>query len=151
MGAEVIFSSHRLLSQERSAIILNLSSKQITERVVAERLCTALIGKHDAFPLAFPEEGPFEFRKCVNDLFCNKTGVVTTLHAKHTAMPYIAFMLVVIETSGYLADAKDVGLTEDERRIIVDYVAGNPDAGVEMKGTGGDEKKQTCRKLNETN
>lgn len=66
-------------------------------------------------------------------------------------MPYVVFMQVVIETPGYLADAKDVGLTEDERRIIVDYVAGNPDAGVEMKGTGGEEKKQTCRKLNETN
>ncbi len=114
-GAEVIFSSLFLLSQERSAIILNLSSKQITGRVVAERLCTALIGKHDAFPLALPDEGPFEFRKCVNDLFCNKTGVVTTLHAKHTAMPHTAFMLVVIETPGYLAVADDIGLTEDER------------------------------------
>jgi hypothetical protein len=46
-------------------------------------------------------------------------------------------MQVVIETPGYLADAKDIGLMDDERRFIVDFVAANPDAGIEMKGTGG--------------
>ena len=49
-------------------------------------------------------------------------------------------MQVVIETPGYLADAKDIGLMDDERRFIVDFVAGNPDAGIEMKGTGGGRK-----------
>jgi len=60
--------------------------------------------------------------------------------ALHTALPYIHIMQVVIETPDYLADAKTLGLTEDERRSIVDYVAQNPDAGDEMKGTGGARK-----------
>lgn len=55
-------------------------------------------------------------------------------------MPYICFMHVVIETPAYLADVKALGLTDDERRFIVDYVAHTPDAGVEMKGTGGARK-----------
>lgn len=45
-----------------------------------------------------------------------------------TAMPYICFMHVVIETPAYLADVKALGLTDDERRFIVDYVAHTPDA-----------------------
>ncbi len=49
-------------------------------------------------------------------------------------------MHVVIETPDYLADAKAIGLTADERRIIVDYIAQTPDAGDEMKGTGGARK-----------
>jgi hypothetical protein len=49
-------------------------------------------------------------------------------------------MQVVIETPAYLIDAKALGLSEDERRSIVDYVAQNPDAGDEMKGTGGARK-----------
>ena len=55
-------------------------------------------------------------------------------------MPYIDFMQVVIETPDYLADVKTLGLTDEERRAIVDYVAQNPDAGDEMKGTGGARK-----------
>jgi DNA primase catalytic subunit len=43
-------------------------------------------------------------------------------------------MQVVIETPAYLTDAKALGLSEDERRSIVDYVAQTPDAGDEMKG-----------------
>ena len=49
-------------------------------------------------------------------------------------------MQVVIETPAYLNDAKALGLSEDERRSIVDYVAQTPDAGDEMKGTGGARK-----------
>ncbi|NTU50149.1 MAG: type II toxin-antitoxin system RelE/ParE family toxin, partial [Desulfobulbaceae bacterium] len=49
-------------------------------------------------------------------------------------------MQVVIETPDYLFDAKDLGLTDEERRTIVDYVAQTPDAGVEIKGTGGARK-----------
>jgi hypothetical protein len=55
-------------------------------------------------------------------------------------MPYHLLIQVVIETPDYLANAKTAGLTDDERRTIVDYVARNPDAGVEMRGTGGARK-----------
>jgi hypothetical protein len=49
-------------------------------------------------------------------------------------------MQVVIETPDYLVDAKALGLTAEERGAIVDYVAQHPDAGDEMKGTGGARK-----------
>src|ERR1700722_3867255 len=49
-------------------------------------------------------------------------------------------MQVVIETPDYLVDAKSLGLSTDERQTIVDYIAQNPDGGVEMKGTGGARK-----------
>lgn len=49
-------------------------------------------------------------------------------------------MQVVIETPEYLADARAAGLTDDECQFIVDYVAQHPDAGAEMKGTGGARK-----------
>ena len=55
-------------------------------------------------------------------------------------MPYIDFMQVVIETPDYLADVKTLGLTDEERRAIVDYVAQKPEAGDENKGTGGARK-----------
>jgi hypothetical protein len=55
-------------------------------------------------------------------------------------MPYINFMQVVIETPDYLTDAKALGLLEDERRAIVNYVAQYPDSEDEMKGTGGARK-----------
>jgi hypothetical protein len=46
----------------------------------------------------------------------------------------------VIETSDYLADAKDAGLTDIEREKIVDTLAANPTAGDEVQGTGGARK-----------
>ncbi|MDE1901779.1 MAG: type II toxin-antitoxin system RelE/ParE family toxin [Alphaproteobacteria bacterium] len=49
-------------------------------------------------------------------------------------------MQVVIETPDYLVNAKALGLTADERKAIVNYMAQNPDAGDEMKGTGGARK-----------
>ena len=49
-------------------------------------------------------------------------------------------MQVVIETPDYLTDAKALGLLEDERRAIVNYVAQYPHSGDEMKGTGGARK-----------
>lgn len=52
-------------------------------------------------------------------------------------MPYTGVMQVVIETPGYLDEAKDVGLTDDEMINIVDFVAGKPDAGAAMKGRTG--------------
>ncbi|TNJ35895.1 type II toxin-antitoxin system RelE/ParE family toxin [Prosthecochloris vibrioformis] len=49
-------------------------------------------------------------------------------------------MQVVIETPDYLSDAKAAGLSEEERKAIVDFIAANPDAGVAMKGAGGARK-----------
>jgi hypothetical protein len=49
-------------------------------------------------------------------------------------------MQSVVETGIYLSDAKSVGLSEKERAAIVDFVALNPDAGDEIKGTGGAHK-----------
>lgn len=49
-------------------------------------------------------------------------------------------MQTVVETQSYLRDAKATGLTDDERWRIVDFVAANPDAGNEIKGTGGARK-----------
>lgn len=49
-------------------------------------------------------------------------------------------MQAVIETPDYLADAKAAGLSEAERRTIVDLVADNPTAGDQIEGTGGARK-----------
>jgi hypothetical protein len=47
----------------------------------------------------------------------------------------------VCETSIYLADAKAARLSADEMVAIVDFIAANPTAGDEIRGTGG------CRKV----
>lgn len=49
-------------------------------------------------------------------------------------------MQTVIETPFYLHDAKAVGLSDKERTEIVDFLAANPAAGAEIKGTGGARK-----------
>ena len=49
-------------------------------------------------------------------------------------------MQSVIETEGYLNDAAEAGLSDDERRLIVDTIAADPDIGVVMPGTGGARK-----------
>ncbi len=49
-------------------------------------------------------------------------------------------MHTVIETPDYLRDAKAAGLSLEERRYIVDFLARNPDAGDEIQGTGGARK-----------
>jgi mRNA-degrading endonuclease RelE of RelBE toxin-antitoxin system len=49
-------------------------------------------------------------------------------------------MQAVIETPDYLSDAKALGLTDEERKKITDYIAEHPDAGDEIKGTGGARK-----------
>jgi hypothetical protein len=46
-------------------------------------------------------------------------------------------MQTVIETEGYLRDAKDAGMSEDERAAAVDLVAANPEAGDLLQGAGG--------------
>ena len=57
--------------------------------------------------------------------------------AINTAMPYKNPMQAVIETDSYLRDAKDAGMTEDERNAAVDLVAADPESGDVMQGTGG--------------
>ena len=49
-------------------------------------------------------------------------------------------MQTVVETQIYIRDAKDAGLTEDDRKRIVDFIAANPDVGREIPGTGGAHK-----------
>lgn len=49
-------------------------------------------------------------------------------------------MHTVVETPMYLKDAKDAGMTADEMREVVDWVSAHPDAGDEIKGTGGARK-----------
>jgi hypothetical protein len=45
-----------------------------------------------------------------------------------------------IQTPGFLADAKDAGLSEDERNRIADYLAANPTVGDVIPGAGGARK-----------
>lgn len=49
-------------------------------------------------------------------------------------------MHTVIETADFLKDAKDAGLSEEDRKEIVDFMAEHPMAGDEMAGTGGARK-----------
>lgn len=46
----------------------------------------------------------------------------------------------VIETEEYLKDTKSAGLSEYEKREIVDFISDNPTAGDEISGTGGARK-----------
>jgi hypothetical protein len=54
-------------------------------------------------------------------------------------------MQTVIETSEFLRRAKECGVTEEERAEIVDFIAANPMAGNEIKGTGGARKVRFAR------
>ena len=49
-------------------------------------------------------------------------------------------MQAVIETPDYLADAKAAGLSDAERRAIIDLAADNPTSGDQIEGTGGARK-----------
>jgi hypothetical protein len=49
-------------------------------------------------------------------------------------------MHAVIETPSFLADAKEAGLAEEERKAIVDAIAADPMSGDEIKGSGGARK-----------
>lgn len=49
-------------------------------------------------------------------------------------------MHTVIETEEFLKDAKSAGLSDDDRKDIIDFISENPLAGVEMAGTGGARK-----------
>ena len=49
-------------------------------------------------------------------------------------------MQSVIETPGFLADAKEAGMAADEREAFVLFVAEHPEAGDIIPGTGGARK-----------
>ena len=49
-------------------------------------------------------------------------------------------MHTVVETPGYVADAKAAGLSAAERETVVEIVANRPQAGEEIPGTGGARK-----------
>ena len=55
-------------------------------------------------------------------------------------MPYIFRVHTVIETPTFLTRAKAVGVSTDERKAIVDFIAANPEAGDPIVGTGGARK-----------
>jgi hypothetical protein len=55
-------------------------------------------------------------------------------------------MHTVVETESFLRDAKAVGLSETERAAMLDFFARHPDAGDEIKGTGGARKVRFARK-----
>ena len=46
----------------------------------------------------------------------------------------------VLETKAFLNDAKEAGLTEDERNEIVDKLARDPEVGEKIQGAGGARK-----------
>jgi hypothetical protein len=50
-------------------------------------------------------------------------------------------MQTVVETARYLRTAAACGMSESEMTSVVDFLAADPKAGDEMKGTGG------CRKV----
>jgi hypothetical protein len=50
-------------------------------------------------------------------------------------------MQTIVETPPFLRSAAQAGMTEKEILKLIDYLAANPDAGDEIKGTGG------CRKI----
>lgn len=49
-------------------------------------------------------------------------------------------MQTVVETPGFLADARSVGVSAEERVAIVTWIAANPEAGKVIEGTGGARK-----------
>lgn len=54
--------------------------------------------------------------------------------------PYGQGMHAVIETPTYLADAKEAGVSDEERTAIVAAIASDPEAGDIIMGTGGARK-----------
>ena len=50
-------------------------------------------------------------------------------------------MQTVVETPAFQKSAAQAGMSEKEITQLIDYLAANPDAGDEIKGTGG------CRKV----
>jgi hypothetical protein len=52
----------------------------------------------------------------------------------------------VAETAQYLRDAAQAGVTEEERKAIVDLIAAKPGQGVEVRGSGGVRKIRVAAK-----
>lgn len=46
-------------------------------------------------------------------------------------------MITVVETPTFLKDVKKAGLSEDEHRTLINFLAANPKAGVVIEGSGG--------------
>ena len=46
--------------------------------------------------------------------------------ATTTVIPYVDEVHTVIETSAYLAAAKDAGMTAEEQQVVVDLIAAHP-------------------------
>jgi hypothetical protein len=65
--------------------------------------------------------------------------------APTTVIPYADGVHTVIETSAYLAAAKDAGMTAEEQQVVVDLIAANPEAGDIMPGCGGARKLRVAR------
>ncbi len=55
-------------------------------------------------------------------------------------MPHHRAKHAVIETTDYLADAEDAGISRSERETVVDFLAENPKAGDLIPGSGGARK-----------
>jgi hypothetical protein len=55
-------------------------------------------------------------------------------------LAYRSTVQTVVETPHFLADCKAAGLSEDEKKAIVDFIAANPQAGDLIVGTGGARK-----------
>ena len=49
-------------------------------------------------------------------------------------------MQTIVETESFIKDAKSAGLSDEERKQIIEFIAKNPLAGNEMAGTGGARK-----------
>ena len=63
-----------------------------------------------------------------------------------TAVPYIIKMHTVVEMPEFLRCAKKLGISDDEREQIVDFIAEHPLAGDEIPGTGGMRKVRIAAK-----
>ncbi|MGE0642829.1 MAG: type II toxin-antitoxin system RelE/ParE family toxin [Nitrospira sp.] len=75
-----------------------------------------------------------------------KRGSQTSVVDSYTQLTYGYRVQTVIETEEYLKDAKRAGLSEQERMTVVGYIADHPEAGDEMKGTGGARKVRFAEK-----
>jgi hypothetical protein len=52
-------------------------------------------------------------------------------------MPYYNAMHTVVETPAYLVSAAKAGMSQEERVVVVDQIAANPQAGEIISGGGG--------------
>ena len=58
----------------------------------------------------------------------------------HSGTAVYRAMHTVVETLAFVAAAKDVGMTETERDLTINTLAGAPESGAIMPGTGGARK-----------